>query len=285
MANPMKASRKSRRLVAVLVALGVLSIAPVAHAAWPPKWLLAPHHKYTLDYEASRSSHGTAVESFPEEPRCEHYVVTSQGSSSSHVSASYQVVFGGARVRTLTGTHIQFALAWRLKHKSTTGQDSATAYGSIPTNCPNYTASTDAIGGPVNASCSDRLKGGGLEVEVAGLPLANPKRFGLELTPETETTPQACSVDNPFAPNLEVWPKHFEPIYPTIGTIAFTKAGILARKTFHGTIATRNGAGNSVTPHDSHGTDPEGGGEGQSVWGVETSSTDDLTLTPANGRR
>jgi hypothetical protein len=213
-------------------------------------------------------------------------VVTSQGASTARVAASYEVVFGGARVRTRIGSQVQFALAWRLTRSSASGQDSATAHGSLPSDCPNYSASTGSIGGPVDAACSDRLEGGAPEVEVtSALPLANPRRFRLELSPETETSRQICSSDNPFAPNLEAWPKHFEPIYPDTGTLAFTKAGILARKTFHGTIATVNGLHNVVTPQTGHGTDPEGNGEAQSVWSVDSSSPDDFTLRPAgNGR-
>jgi hypothetical protein len=284
--TPPKARYGIRPAVALVVCLGMLVVSPAAHAAWPPRWLLGPHHGYTLDYEASRSSDGTAVDSFPEEPRCEYYVVNSQGSSNARVAASYQVVFGGARVRTRTGSHVQFALAWRLVRSSASGQDSATAHGSLPSDCPNYSASAGSIGGPIDAACSDHLEGGAPEVEVtSALPLANPRRFRLELTPETEASRQICSSDNPFAPNQEVWPKHFEPIYPGAGTLAFTKAGILAGKAFQGKIATVNGLRDVVTPEAGQGTDPEGNGEAQSVWSVGISSADDFTLRPAGDRR
>jgi hypothetical protein len=261
--------------MAVIAALGLAATA----SARVPKWLHPPYRNYTLTYDATISSQGTSTDSYPNPSfgsQCDQYTSSYQGSVSSHFKASYALVFGQYHPR---GGPSQLAVVFQRGPTVATGSLQATSHETTASGCPPPPF------GDANATCTSAAGSDSPPaLDYFQRPLVNPRVFGLTLDfTGTQDAALNCSQDNPHDPDIERLPDHFTIVDPAGGRVYYSKAGIRARRTFHGQTSWSNDLGQPISPRNGSGTDPETDPAPQVMWSFDTQPRATLTLSPARG--
>jgi hypothetical protein len=263
---------RALRLATALSVLTLSALAPAVaqgRALRAPRWLLPPYRSYVLTYDATESSRGSEVESYPNRG-CDGLMTTSQDAQTVHFHAAYQFLFG--RSRDSVTRRLQFAFVYVLRKLSGPGQDTYSSTTSFPPCCPPPDPRDSRIG---SGSCTARF---GLDRAATSeaLTLGYPRRvhgasvFAIAFDPNSMSGTPACTGADIASPDA----KHFPPVAPSTGSLSFSDRSVRARRTFNGRVVfTPDGA------HSGSGTEQTDVGS-QLTWTFDTSMRGSFRLAP-----